>query len=103
MNVFFFVFFGISVTNPTFVYCVVFVICNVFCQKGGPDLQKEIDILRDCNSEYVVQYKGTFYKDGNIWVSVWRTPLESGDCKEDSISMWQECMWVYVFFVVYRP
>ncbi len=34
------------------------------------ELQKEINILRDCHSEFIVAYKGTFEKDGHIWVSV---------------------------------
>lgn len=32
------------------------------------ELQKEIDILKECNSEYVVAYKGTYQEDGNIWI-----------------------------------
>jgi len=32
------------------------------------ELQKEINILRQCQSPYIVQYKGTFQKDNSIWV-----------------------------------
>ena len=32
------------------------------------ELQKEINILKECHSDFVVAYKGTFMKDKNIWV-----------------------------------
>lgn len=32
------------------------------------DMQKEIDILRKCHSPYVVSYRGSFAKDGDLWV-----------------------------------
>jgi serine/threonine protein kinase len=32
------------------------------------ELQKEINILKDCHSEFIVAYKGTFEKDGHIWI-----------------------------------
>lgn len=32
------------------------------------DLRKEIEILKQCNSPYIVQYKGCFQKDGHIWI-----------------------------------
>lgn len=31
-------------------------------------LVKEIRILRDCSSSYVVQYKGSWRKDSSIWI-----------------------------------
>jgi len=33
------------------------------------ELQREINILKDCKNEYIVAYKGTWEKDGHIWVS----------------------------------
>jgi serine/threonine-protein kinase 24/25/MST4 len=32
------------------------------------ELQKEINILKECKSPYIVEYRGSFEKDGNIWV-----------------------------------
>jgi len=32
------------------------------------ELQKEINILKECHSDFVVAYKGTFMKDKNIWI-----------------------------------
>ena len=32
------------------------------------NLQREIDILSQCNSKYIVAYKGSFEKDGHLWV-----------------------------------
>lgn len=32
------------------------------------ELQREIDILRECSSPYIVSYKGSFEKDGKIWI-----------------------------------
>lgn len=32
------------------------------------ELQREINILKDCHSEFIVAYKGTFEKDGHIWI-----------------------------------
>jgi len=32
------------------------------------DLEKEIHILKQCKSQYIVSYKGTFQKEGNFWV-----------------------------------
>ncbi len=32
------------------------------------ELQKEIGILKECHSPYIVAYKGSFEKDGNMWV-----------------------------------
>ena len=34
------------------------------------DLLSEIRILRDCSNEYIVNFKDTFYKDGNIWLAM---------------------------------
>lgn len=31
-------------------------------------LQREIDILSQCDSKYIVAYKGSFEKDGHIWI-----------------------------------
>ena len=32
------------------------------------ELQKEINILRECDSDYIVRYKGSYEKDGNVWI-----------------------------------
>lgn len=32
------------------------------------ELQKEINILRECDCEWIVKYKGSYRKDGNIWI-----------------------------------
>jgi len=32
------------------------------------ELQKEINILKDCHSSFIVAYKGAFEKDNNIWI-----------------------------------
>lgn len=32
------------------------------------ELQKEINILKECDCEYIVRYKGSYRKDGNIWI-----------------------------------
>lgn len=32
------------------------------------DLIKEINILKQCNSVFIVSYKGSYEKDGNIWI-----------------------------------
>lgn len=32
------------------------------------DLRKEIDILKRCDSPYVVRYYGSFQKDGDLWI-----------------------------------
>src|SRR4051794_9160694 len=32
------------------------------------ELQKEINILKECNSDFIVRYKGSYEKDGNIWI-----------------------------------
>lgn len=34
------------------------------------ELQKEINILRECHSPYIVSYKGTYKKDDNIWIAM---------------------------------
>jgi serine/threonine kinase 3 len=31
------------------------------------ELMKEIGILEKCDSDFVVRYKGSYSKDGNIW------------------------------------
>lgn len=30
---------------------------------------KEISILKDCKSDYIIRYYGSYYKDENLWVS----------------------------------
>lgn len=32
------------------------------------ELQKEINILKECDCEWIVRYKGSYRKDGNIWI-----------------------------------
>jgi len=32
------------------------------------ELQKEINILRECDCEWIVRYKGSYRKDGNVWI-----------------------------------
>lgn len=32
------------------------------------DLRKEIDILKRCDSPYVVRYYGSYQKDGDLWI-----------------------------------
>lgn len=32
------------------------------------NLQKEIGILRNCDSEFVVAYRGSYIDDGNLWI-----------------------------------
>lgn len=32
------------------------------------DLQKEIEILQECDSPWIVSYKGTYETDGNVWI-----------------------------------
>lgn len=32
------------------------------------DLQKEINILKQCTSPYIVAYKGSFVKESNLWI-----------------------------------
>jgi len=39
-------------------------------EQDTTDLQREINILRECHSDYIVQYKGTFEKDKHVWVRV---------------------------------
>ena len=34
------------------------------------ELQKEISILKECNSEHIVRYKGSYEKDGNVWIAM---------------------------------
>ena len=34
------------------------------------ELMKEIEILKKCNSPYIVSYKGSYEKDGHLWVCV---------------------------------
>jgi serine/threonine protein kinase len=39
-------------------------------EAASADLQKEVNILKDCHSEFVVAYKGTFEKDDKIWIAM---------------------------------
>lgn len=32
------------------------------------DITKEINILKDCKSDYIIRYYGSYYKDDNLWV-----------------------------------
>jgi len=32
------------------------------------ELRKEINILKDCDSAFIVAYKGAYEKDNNIWI-----------------------------------
>ena len=34
------------------------------------DLQKEINILKECKSPYIVAYKGSFEKKGRLWIAM---------------------------------
>ena len=29
---------------------------------------KEITILKECKSDFIIRYYGSYYKDGNLWV-----------------------------------
>lgn len=40
------------------------------------ELQKEINILRECDCEYIVRYKGSYRKDGNVWIGQFQTTHE---------------------------
>ena len=39
------------------------------------DLMKEITILKECNSDYIIRYYGSYYKEGDLWIV-----MEFGDC-----------------------
>ena len=32
------------------------------------DLMKEITILKECKSDFIIRYYGSYYKDGDLWV-----------------------------------
>ena len=32
------------------------------------DLMKEITILKECKSDFVIRYYGSYYKEGDLWV-----------------------------------
>ena len=34
------------------------------------ELMKEINILKECNSDYIVRYKGSYEHGGNIWIAM---------------------------------
>ena len=50
------------------------------------DLMKEITILKECNSDYIIRYYGSYYKEGDLWVCCFRREfdfqivMEFGDC-----------------------
>lgn len=39
-------------------------------ESDASELMKEIRILKDCHSKYIVAYKGSFIKDGNLWIAM---------------------------------
>ena len=47
---------------------------------------KEITILKECNSDYIIRYYGSYYKEGDLWVCCFRREfdfqivMEFGDC-----------------------
>lgn len=57
---------------------------------------KEITILKECNSDYIIRYYGSYYKDGDLWVGSVRNDadlqivMEFGDCGSLSDSMNKE-------------
>lgn len=32
------------------------------------ELQREIHILKECDSDYIVRYRGSFFKDNRLWI-----------------------------------
>mmetsp|Transcript_3879 Transcript_3879/g.5196 ORF Transcript_3879/g.5196 Transcript_3879/m.5196 type:complete len:498 (+) Transcript_3879:73-1566(+) len=38
--------------------------------EDAADLQKEINILKECKSKYIVAYHGSYEKDGRIWIAM---------------------------------
>mmetsp|Transcript_10802 Transcript_10802/g.15017 ORF Transcript_10802/g.15017 Transcript_10802/m.15017 type:complete len:489 (+) Transcript_10802:78-1544(+) len=38
--------------------------------EDAADLQKEINILKECKSQYIVAYHGSYEKDGRIWIAM---------------------------------
>lgn len=32
------------------------------------DLMKEITILKECRSDFIIRYYGSYYKEGDLWV-----------------------------------
>ena len=32
------------------------------------DLMKEISILKECKSDFIIRYYGSYYKEGDLWV-----------------------------------
>ena len=50
-------------------------------------LEKEINVLKQCRSEWIVAYYGSYHQDGDIWVRHGREGREwgergSGDMRE---------------------
>ena len=44
------------------------------------ELQKEINILKECDCEWIVRYKGSYRKDGNIWIVCQRSGHHAHRC-----------------------
>lgn len=44
--------------------------CMTTVEAEIDEVMKEINILKKCNSPYVVRYMGNYLKDGDLWVSV---------------------------------
>ena len=44
------------------------------------ELQKEINILKECDCEWIVRYKGSYRKDGNIWIVRLRSAHHAPRC-----------------------
>jgi serine/threonine protein kinase len=40
------------------------------CEADTTELEKEIDLLRKCDSQQIVKYVGAWRKDDDLWVSV---------------------------------
>lgn len=36
--------------------------------EGEPALEKEIRMLKECSSEYVVKYYASYFKDSQLWL-----------------------------------
>lgn len=39
-------------------------------EAASADLVKEINILKQCNSKYIVAYRGSYIKDGKLWIAM---------------------------------
>ena len=52
------------------------------------DLQeiiKEISIMQQCDSPYIVKYYGSYFKNTDLWVSIWSYPRSSNLCSEAAL------------------